>query len=406
MARTRRVLVWLLTALALPMSFVEAAQVTISAQYRGGGSGRFDNTTPPGGMCQYMPYTCRTRQTVALPITYTKQTTKDAADVRDQFYVQLPGRKQIDVYHEQTGEPRQITFDWSAISQEVHGSDVTRIAPGNRDVRGGCRMVTTVSQYRPPIVRYLWDMTSPAAPQPCSVSVLQGGSGQRDTVDVTDTSVAYQLNLPPPYRLPAGIYRGSVVYSVGPGGDFDFGNQVSGLSTNTLTVDFVLDVQHAFIFEFPPGSDRAVLEPRGGWKSRLSGGRPPQRLYRDLPFRVCPPGRSRPTSCASTTWPAPVPSAMQISTRYRWGYPSACLPAFSIAVRPLNVYRCQPAGALRCSSKRLRRRSTGPGNCISRLRALRWAKCSTMPAVPTTAWPPWCSMPNSKPACQARTPDE
>ncbi|BBV98551.1 hypothetical protein [Pseudomonas monteilii] len=286
MARTRRVLVWLLTALALPMSFVEAAQVTISAQYRGGGSGRFDNTTPPGGMCQYMPYTCRTRQTVALPITYTKQTTKDAADVRDQFYVQLPGRKQIDVYHEQTGEPRQITFDWSAISQEVHGSDVTRIAPGNRDVRGGCRMVTTVSQYRPPIVRYLWDMTSPAAPQPCSVSVLQGGSGQRDTVDVTDTSVAYQLNLPPPYRLPAGIYRSSVVYSVGPGGDFDFGNQVSGLSTNTLTVDFVLDVQHAFIFEFPPGSDRAVLEPRGGWKSRLSGGRPPQRLYRDLPFRV------------------------------------------------------------------------------------------------------------------------
>lgn len=286
MARTRRGLAWLLTAVALPLSFVEASQVTISAQYRGGGSGRFDNTTPPGGMCQYMPYTCRTRQTVSLPISFTKRSTKNAADVRDEFYVQVPSRRTIDVYHEQTGEPRQITFDWSAIHQRVTGNNLDGIPASGTDVRGGCRFVAAQSQHIPAVTNFLWDVSSPAAPQPCWVSVNRVPSGRVNTVEVHETSVAYQLEVPPPYRLRAGIYRGSAVYSVGPGGDFDFGNQVSGLSTNTLTVDFVLDVQHAFIFEFPPGSDRAVLEPRGGWKSWLSGRRPPQRLYRDLPFRV------------------------------------------------------------------------------------------------------------------------
>lgn len=70
------------------------------------------------------------------------------------------------------------------------------------------------------------------------------------------------------------MYRGSLTYTIGPGGDFDFGNNVTGLSGDTLVINFELDVQHAFIFEFPPGSERAVLEPKGGWQAWLDGGQP------------------------------------------------------------------------------------------------------------------------------------
>lgn len=104
--------------------------------------------------------------------------------------------------------------------------------------------------------------------------------------DVEELSIGFNMNIPPPYRLKAGTYRGSITYRIGPGGDFDFGNDVSNLSGDSLTVNFELDVQHAFMFEFPPGSDRAVLEPRNGWQAWLAGGKAPQRLYRDLPFRV------------------------------------------------------------------------------------------------------------------------
>ncbi|NTY95363.1 hypothetical protein FCH83_26065 [Pseudomonas putida] len=102
--------------------------------------------------------------------------------------------------------------------------------------------------------------------------------------------VSYNLNMPAPFRMKTGIYRGSVTYSVGPGGDFDFGDGVTALSANSVTINLVLDVQHAFFFDFPPGTDRAVLEPRDGWQNWLAGGSVPQRLYRDLPFRLSSSG--------------------------------------------------------------------------------------------------------------------
>ncbi|WP_043203832.1 hypothetical protein [Pseudomonas putida] len=274
-------------ALLLAAPMVSALDVTISAEYRGGGSGRFDNTTPPGGLCNGWVVTCRNRTTVTLPITYDKKTTKGAADPRDEFYLSLPARREVDVYHDATGESRRLTFEWTAISQRVQapgGGDYHPIY--QMDLYGGCSRIGAVLQYRPAIVTYLWDVTQPAAPSPCWANRSNAANGRVVVVSVIDTSVAYAIDITPPFRMPSGTWRGSVTYSIGPGGDFDFGNDVTALSGNSLTVNFVLDVQHAFIFEFPPGSDRAVLEPPGGWQAWLAGGKPPQRLARDLPFRV------------------------------------------------------------------------------------------------------------------------
>ncbi|WP_262405564.1 hypothetical protein [Pseudomonas fluorescens] len=107
-----------------------------------------------------------------------------------------------------------------------------------------------------------------------------------EVVTATEMGIGYNLSTPTPYRMKPGIYRGSVTYTIGPGGDFDFGNNVTQLNGNSVTLNFVLDVQHLFFFNFPPGSDRAVLEPPGGWLAWLNGGRVPQRIYRDLPFRL------------------------------------------------------------------------------------------------------------------------
>lgn len=97
------------------------------------------------------------------------------------------------------------------------------------------------------------------------------------------------------------MYRGSLTYTIGPGGDFDFGNNVTGLSGDTLVINFELDVQHAFIFEFPPGSERAVLEPKGGWQAWLDGGQPPGSSTVTCRSGYGQPAHSKPTSCASTT---------------------------------------------------------------------------------------------------------
>ena len=82
------------------------------------------------------------------------------------------------------------------------------------------------------------------------------------------------------------MYRGQTTYQVGPGADFDFGNDVSNLNTSNLTINFELDVVHAFVIDFPAGSERVVLEPPGGWTQWLNNKRLPERLYRDLPLRI------------------------------------------------------------------------------------------------------------------------
>ncbi|MFJ2985561.1 MULTISPECIES: hypothetical protein [unclassified Pseudomonas] len=278
---------WCGLALLLVAPLAVALEVTITAQYLGGGTGRFDNTTPPGGLCSSWAATCRARTTVALPITYDKKTTKGAADPRDLFFVSLPARREVDVYHDITGETRRLTFDWTALSQRVQTSGSLYNHPlHNLTLSGGCAIVGGISQERPAKVSYLWDFTQPAAPSPCWGFGRSAPNGRVEVATVLETSVAYMMNIAPPFRMPSGTYRGSVTYSIGPGGDFDFGNDVTALSGDSLTVNFVLDIQHAFMFEFPPGSERAVLEPPGGWQAWLAGGKPPQRLSRDLPFRA------------------------------------------------------------------------------------------------------------------------
>ncbi len=269
---------------------VHALEVTISAEYLGGGSGKFDNTTPPSAVCQFWAL-CRTLPTVELPIAYVKETTKGAPDPRDGFFIQLPGRREVDVYHDQTGEARRMNFEWTALNQTVRISRGTLINnhpifSNSNALIGGCRGIGSTGQERPPTVKYFWRVIDPQSPQGCSSSNIYSPQGYVTDAIVEQMSAAYSLDIPAPYRLRAGIYRGSLTYRIGPGGDFDLGNDVSQLSGDTLTVNFELDVRHAFLFEFPPGSERAVLEPNGGWSAWLAGGRAPTTLYRDLPFRL------------------------------------------------------------------------------------------------------------------------
>ena len=283
LAHIGRAWLWLMLLVA-PVA--PALEVTLTAKYNGGGSGRFENTTPPGGLCQSWGSSCREQMTVTLPITYTKTTIRTASDVRDTFFVKVPARREIEVRSDDGLDSRRMVFEWTALSQRVLGANINRHTLYQARVEGGCSSIGNVSQFRPALISFLWSIGNPTSPGACTADGGYAAAGFSQNLDVQEPSVAFQLDLPPPSRLRSGIYRGSTTYRIGPGMDFDFGNGVSGLSGDTLTVNFELDVQHAFLFEFPPGSERAVLEPRGGWQAWLGGGRVPQRLYRDLPFRV------------------------------------------------------------------------------------------------------------------------
>ncbi len=277
----------LVSVLALASLTAGAIETTISAQYRGGGSGRFESTTPPAANCSIWGRLCITNITVDIPLAYDKLTIRGTGDPRDLYYLQMPGRREVDVYHEQTGEPHRLVLEFTAVGHRVYSDDYySNPVKLTTQLAGGCKSMSGLGAQTPRTYTFLWRLVTPQSPTPCTISNYVVEDGVANASTTSNMAVAYTLDMPPSYRMKPGIYRGSTTYRVGPGGDFDFGNNVTGLSDNTLTLNFVLDVQHDFIFDFPPGSDRAVLEPEGGWMAWLNGGRVPQRLYRDLPMQV------------------------------------------------------------------------------------------------------------------------
>ena len=278
---------WILAIVALVAlghgGITWALEATISARYRGDAQGRFENTTPQAAFCERWPSDCQGVQTVGLPIEYTKIAIAKAPDSRDQFFVQLPSSKTINVVHEKTGESHAVSFEINHVSQWVGGHRYNNPA-FSASVRGGCSYRLTYGTTKR--VLYLWRVKSPASPAACYSSGADLAAGVTTESEVKDMGIAYSLKMPPPFKMTQGLYRGSIDFTVGPGGDFDFGNGVSDLNDTRLTLNFELDVQHAFILQFPPGSYRAVLEPPGGWQAWLGGrGRPP-RVERDIPFRI------------------------------------------------------------------------------------------------------------------------
>lgn len=86
-------------------------------------------------------------------------------------------------------------------------------------------------------------------------------------------------------NVDAGVYKGSLTYSVGPGGDFDFGDKMIA-SDNVITVNFEFTVNPSLKVDFPPGSNRAILQPLRGWQAWLNSGRTPPALSASHGFKI------------------------------------------------------------------------------------------------------------------------
>lgn len=275
-------------ALMVEAGGVQAADVLITARYIAGVDREFENTTPPSGWCNGVPELCDGMETIGLPITYKKISVAYAPDVKDRYYMRLPGSRKVTVSNDR-GETHTLDLMFSAISQNMWSHSGNPPTFGG-DLRGGCAELS--SGYDDPtddpsFVRwsyYAWRILDPSSPLACYSDSTDASAGDRYEAHVESSSIGYRLLLPNPNRMRQGVYSGSVVYRIGPGLDIDPGNNVSELNDSTLTVHFELNVEHALDIRFPPRFEEAVLEPPGGWQAWMAGRGAPPKLHRDLPF--------------------------------------------------------------------------------------------------------------------------
>lgn len=107
--------------------------------------------------------------------------------------------------------------------------------------------------------------------------------------EYTNVNVAYSLLTPNPVDMDAGTYKGSLIYSVGPGADIDFGDRTVA-NDNSLIIHFELRVNTSLKVDFPAGSYRAVLQPDQGWPSAIGRGTPVPSLSTRHLFKIAGTG--------------------------------------------------------------------------------------------------------------------
>ncbi|HFK2925761.1 TPA: hypothetical protein ACGY8I_003039 [Aeromonas hydrophila] len=106
------------------------------------------------------------------------------------------------------------------------------------------------------------------------------------TSDIQAMFFGFKITPPSPLKMPNGIYTGSIILSVGQNKDIDLGNGV--YEDNQLIIELTLKVQHQIKVEFPPGGDKVVLQPPGGWHDWIYRGkaRIPPYLIAELLYRL------------------------------------------------------------------------------------------------------------------------
>ncbi|WP_157664778.1 hypothetical protein [Bordetella genomosp. 9] len=281
-----------------------AADITFTAEFKPSVGNpthnRFINTTPQSGYCASFPEHCPNGQfSVALPIGQVQFDLEADRGGREAAHIKLPSQfVQVQVVNDRTGASEILNFRVSSFSTAYRlNTPVTTITgaenpqAGHRSLWHGSSWVNAPAPCSGTGMGYLSDLhytflwNFPVGPGACikipKFDLPQSEHGFR--FDGPNTSIGYELVTPNPLKMSSGTYRGEHTFTIGPGGDFDFGDRAT-VEKSSIVIGLELFVHHQIELHLPPGSDRAVLEPSGGWGAWVNSGRRPTKIFRDVPF--------------------------------------------------------------------------------------------------------------------------
>ncbi|MHA3736447.1 hypothetical protein ACXR0M_12310 [Pseudomonas sp. Eth.TT006] len=295
---TARPWAWFFMGVWLPAA--QAEDVPITAVFKPDPAkpnfNQFKNTTPPSGYCALYPEQCTDNQTFSLqvPIQFdsVQAISANHTSPRQGALFKVPAQwRELSVRHD-TGTTEVVKVRIVGVGSRYVTDDVMQLVGGAADYRVAHNL--------------LWGSSWVNTPPPCLYSGVgyygnnYYGFFWKTPVEAACTKqakfnvpwlryehldFAYELETPNPLTMLTGHYTGSLTYTVGPNGDFDFGD-IMLPSSPILNMNFSLDVQHTLKVDIPPGGERIQLTPVGGWQSWLQNGRNPTRLLRDQRFNI------------------------------------------------------------------------------------------------------------------------
>ena len=266
------------------------------------GNDKFVNTTPNSGYCAYYPADCAAENmfSIVVPLIFVSSAPimADHSNPREGAMIKVPADyRSLDVVSS-TGDVKTLQLKINGLganhifSQDVRDiTGVSGILQAHTALwQGGgwvyaaapCRY-SGVGRYENKFYQFFWKT-------PSIEYCAKKAKYDIENLRMETVNIAYELIAPDPLSMGAGNYYGSITYSVGPNGDFDFGDILKP-TDSALTLNFTLSVSHVLQVQFPPGADRLSLVPDGGWQQWLHRGRRPEKLFANQPFQIWSSGR-------------------------------------------------------------------------------------------------------------------
>lgn len=260
----------------------------------------FTNTSAPGFFCGTMPAICDYHKSLIIQGRTANDNpfTANNPDPRQGLFFKLPADwRDITVRHAVTGETSQVQLRFTAIGGQLRMAPGATFATGIPDLTaahsalwngGGLEVAPApcTSAYHSissdAEVRFFWKV-------PVVAQCAKQMAFNHDLVQFYSLEVMYEISTPTPLGMSAGTWEADYSYTLGPGEDFDFGDNVRP-SESRLDLKISLSVSHHLRVVFPPSADRLALEPEGGWMPWLSRGQRPERILRDQSFQFTSSG--------------------------------------------------------------------------------------------------------------------
>lgn len=260
----------------------------------------FTNTSQAGQICREMPAVCDDQKSFSFSGRTSNQTPVIAnhPDPRQGWFIKLPAEwRDITVRHTKTGETNQVQLRFIGFGGSLRIAPNATFATGVPDITaahsalwngGGLDVppAPCTSKYHriqdDIQVQFLWQM-------PVVAQCAKQLAFNLNSMQIYFLEVMYEIRTPTPLNMSAGTWEADYSYSLGPGQDFDFGDNVLPADPR-LDLKISLSVAHHLRVVFPPGGDHLALEPEGGWVPWLTRGRQPERILRDQPFQFTSSG--------------------------------------------------------------------------------------------------------------------
>jgi hypothetical protein len=275
-----------------------ASTLDITAEFKPSASNPnnvdFINSTPLSGFCQQFPASCLPSDvTISFPLTI-QRTWQTPGPLNEQNYQRIDGTWKEVVVNSDSGAPSAaLRFRINLLSRNYN---VGTLEPGGATGHFMTVIANMAGRYgstvggcagRVGVGHTLWYRFAWLVPESftvCSRPAVNSTPFGPYRGSLDQISIGYHLVAPSPLKLRNGTYRGSITYQIGEGQQIDLGTGV--YDDNQLTINFELTVEHQIRIDFPPGSERAVLEPPNGWAAWINQKRPPPKLSRDHPMQI------------------------------------------------------------------------------------------------------------------------